>query len=243
MPYFFEDLPQTGSNRNREGYRLGRHVMHDEASKDFSARTLIGRRPRTLTSVWHKSVVEPWDQGEIGQCTAEAALGALMTEPFYREKFKFNGTGPNSDSLALYRKETRLDDRDIPTSWEPDDTGSTGLWSMKAMKAMGFIAGYRWAFSAMSVFQLLLDGPVSTGTAWYNSMFTPNYDAVISVDRSSGLAGGHQYLLVGMDIERDMLIVRNSWGVGWGHKGYAFMKFDDYYRLLADNGDAVVPVI
>lgn len=225
-------------------FPLSRHVLHDEASKDFQARTLLSsRRPPHLKSVEHKRIAPVWNQGEIGQCTAEAALGLLMTEPLHKPEFNYNGTGPDADTLALYREETRLDNRDIPGSWEPEDTGSTGLWSMKALHQRGTIRGYRWAFSLMTVLQLLQEMPVSTGTAWYPSMFEPDERGLLAVDRSVAPAGGHQYDLIGVDMETEEVIGMNSWDTTWGDNGKFRMSFADYGALLADNGDAVVPEV
>ena len=37
------------------------------------------------------------------------------------------------------------------------------------------------------------------------------------------LSGGHAVLAVGYDLDKDILIVRNSWGDKWGDKGYFYM--------------------
>jgi C1A family cysteine protease len=39
------------------------------------------------------------------------------------------------------------------------------------------------------------------------------------------LLGGHAVLLVGYDKTRQVYIARNSWGSGWGDKGYFYMPF------------------
>jgi len=39
------------------------------------------------------------------------------------------------------------------------------------------------------------------------------------------LLGGHAVLLVGYDKVRQVYIVRNSWGTGWGDRGYFYMPF------------------
>ena len=228
----FQQLEQTSGP-----YRLGRHVLHDPRSRAYDALELA--RPRPLVATHHQSVVPPWDQGQIGSCTANAALGALMTDPLHQPTWNFDET----DAQNLYREETRLDDSQIPGHWEPDDTGSTGLWSMKALKAAGFISGYRHAFRFSTVLHLLLDRPVSTGTVWYRSMFDVDKDGVIQVDPSSGVAGGHQYLVVAIDPDRKRNLIRNSWGTGWALGGYAWLNWDDQDALLADQGDAVVPVV
>jgi C1A family cysteine protease len=39
------------------------------------------------------------------------------------------------------------------------------------------------------------------------------------------ILGGHAVLIVGYDDEKQMFIVRNSWGVEWGDKGYFYMPY------------------
>ena len=40
------------------------------------------------------------------------------------------------------------------------------------------------------------------------------------------LLGGHAVLLVGYNQTKKMFIARNSWGTGWGDKGYFYMPFN-----------------
>jgi hypothetical protein len=218
-------------------YRLGRHVLHDPRSVEYDVRTIT--RPRPLVTTIHESLVEPWDQGDIGSCTANAALGCLMTKPFHNGSWAFTEV----DAQALYRAETRIDDTQIPGSWEPDDTGSTGLWSMKALKAAGYIASYRHAFAFSTVLHALLDGPVSAGLSWYQSMFDVDNNNTIKVDPRSQIVGGHQIALVGLDMQRNAVRVRNSWGTSWADGGYAWLTFDDLQDLLHDSGDITIPVV
>lgn len=232
MTVRFERLLQVAGT-----YRLGRHVLHDERSKDFDARILI--RPRPLVDTVHEGLCPPWDQGQVGSCTANAALGCLMTKPLWNGSWKFTEV----DAQELYRQETRVDDAQIPGHWEPTDTGSTGLWSMKVLRRAGYIREYRHAFRLSTVLHLLLDRPVSTGVTWYNSMFEVDNEHVIQVDPDSGVAGGHQICLVGLDATRNYVRVRNSWGTGWADGGYAWLSFEAYDHLLHEQGDAVVPVV
>merc|ERR1712113_608188 len=52
---------------------------------------------------------------------------------------------------------------------------------------------------------------------------------------SSGeyIAGGHAVCAVGYDDVREVLIVRNSWGRGWGDNGFFYMP----YRFVTDRND------
>ncbi|SHI15095.1 Cysteine protease, C1A family [Sporobacter termitidis DSM 10068] len=47
------------------------------------------------------------------------------------------------------------------------------------------------------------------------------------------LLGGHAVLIVGYDDTRKVLIVRNSWGDGWGDKGYFYLPYDYVENKLA----------
>lgn len=44
--------------------------------------------------------------------------------------------------------------------------------------------------------------------------------------RRERLLGGHAVLLVGYDMQRQVFIARNSWGSGWGDRGYFYMPFE-----------------
>lgn len=217
---------------------LGRHVLHDARSLAYDAADLVATRG-PLKTVMHQCTVEPWDQGNVGACTANAALGILVTEPFAVAGRTFT----EQDALALYAEETKLDNRQIPGSYPPDDTGSTGVWSMKALKARGFIRGYKHAFTLDTALKLLQQYPVSTGLPWFQSMFDVDADNTIKVDQASGLAGGHQIAIVGIDVDRKAVRVRNSWGTGWADGGYAWLKWSDWEALLRLHGDVVVPVV
>ena len=48
------------------------------------------------------------------------------------------------------------------------------------------------------------------------------------------ILGGHAVALVGFDDVRQVFIVRNSWGEGWGDRGYFYMP----YAFISDRDDA-----
>ncbi len=217
-------------------FPLARHVLHDDLSRDFDAATVVAGEP--IRTVMHERMCTAWDQGSTGSCTAHAALGVLMTAPFHLDGWCFG----EDDATRLYKLETRIDNRQIPGVFPPDDTGSTGLWSMKALKRMGLIKGYRWAFSIHTATQMVMRGPVSVGISWYNSMFEPD-DGALHVDPHSGVAGGHQVEVSGYDTDRAAFWVWNSWGTGWGINGGAWLSRDALAYLLQQRGDVVAPVV
>lgn len=166
-------------------------------------------------------------------------MGCLVTEPFY----KAGTTLTENDAVALYELETRIDDRQIPGHYPPEDTGSTGVWSMAALMQQGRITSFRNTNRLFDVLLLLQDGPVSIGVTWYRSMFTPDAAGQIPMLPGSGIAGGHEVCLVGCSLEHQTVTVRNSWGSGWGKAGHATLRWADLSYLLTHGGDAVQPVM
>jgi hypothetical protein len=214
----------------------GRHVLHDERSLLYDAATMVEHVTAEHT-IFHRRMAPVWDQRNVGACTAYAALGLMVTEPFARTRPQIT----DKDLIDFYSRETALDDAQIPGRYPPVDTGSTGLWSMKLLQRLGYITGYRHAFSLATVKKLLQVSPVSFGLPWYQSMFQPDGHGLITVDTRSGLAGGHQIVGSGIDFERGVVELTNSWGSGWGVGGRAYLRFEDIEFLLAQHGDCSVP--
>lgn len=219
---------------------LGRHVLHDERSRAYDAADGLAAGVTKIVTTRHQRTVPPFDQGQLGSCTANAALGLMMTEPFaslVRRSF----TEP--DCVRFYERETVLDNRQIPGSYPPDDTGSTGLWSMKTLKDWGLASGYQHAFSLTTLQKILQRFPVSVGVPWFSSMDSPDRNGVIQVVPASGIRGGHQFEVNVIDMENQWFEAVNSWGSGWGLKGTMRIPFDGMRTLLANHGDVSVPVV
>lgn len=220
--------------------RFGRHQVHDDRSRAYALTPV--RLP--TVPVMHESRAPIWDQGQIGSCTANAILGVLSAMPTLPSVLLARNVDPakwtEQDAVDLYEQETRLDDRVIPGHYPPDDTGSAGIYSCQAVKARGWIETYRHAFSLTTTLGWLGRQPVSIGIPWYESMSLPGRGAVIPVDRTSPVVGGHQVCLDGVDPHRSLVRVRNSWGTGWGDAGRAWLTYADLGYLLGRGGDAVV---
>jgi hypothetical protein len=212
----------------RTDSRLGRHQVHDPRSRGFALTSTI----LPVQTVLHTRHVPIFDQGQIGSCTANAALGVLVTGPNWRGKVY-----SETDAVELYHEETLIDDREIPGHYPPDDTGSTGLYSAKALKARGLISGYMHAFTATTALAAIASKPVTIGVPWFNSMFEPDSHGVVKVDPHSGLAGGHQVCVDGIDPAAQRVRFANSWGTSWGAKGWGWLSYADFKYLLSQGGD------
>lgn len=233
---------------HRPGQHLGRHIEHDPRSLRFAHGVL----PQSaLKPVQWTRRIPILDQGNLGSCTGNALTGVLGTDSAGR-------TAPTSvavraDSKGVftagihvldeefatlaYELNSRLDD--IRGQYPPDDTGSTGLACGKTGQALGLLTGYTHAFSMDALKSALQQGPVMAGIVWLNSMFDPASDGTIAVDRSSGVAGGHELVVSAWDGTRFRL--DNSWGTTWGDHGSGWVSEQDMAWLLAQDGDVTVP--
>lgn len=174
------------------------------------------------------------DQGSIGSCTGNAAAGWLGTDDLDQR-----GRADITEAFAvgLYSAATRLDPWD--GEYPPDDTGSDGLSVCKVLQARGLIGSYTHCFGLTDLLTALQSGPVLVGTPWYDGMFDPGPRGLVTV--SGAVVGGHEYLAVGVDVERQEVVFAQSWGDGWGEVGYFRMAYTAVARLLGEDGDATVP--
>lgn len=237
MAVHFERIPSTDP-------RLGRHIRHDDRSHAYAYPTA----GLTLTSAKHERRIPVLDQGQLGSCTGNAGIGALGTDPLYASLRESVGaqvgavvtTGVYSldeaGAVALYSAATKLDD--APGSYPPDDTGSDGLSVAKALRNAGEISGYQHTFTLTDALLALGRTPVITGVSWYEDMFNPDSDGRLRI--GGGLAGGHEFVVDEIDAEHELVWMTNSWGTSWGIGGRAYLTFDDWGRLLADQGDVTV---
>ncbi len=208
--------------------RLGRHVCHDERSRAFAMAGLTGR----LFSVQHKRHCDPFDQGDVGSCTGNAAAGALMTDPVYR-----GGEAMTEVSaVEIYKLATQLDS--IHGTYPPDDTGSSGLAAAKACKKLGYLRAYLHAFGLNQALAGLAMDPLIIGINWYDGFDAPEGTAA-ELKISGEPRGGHEVVLDGLDVENGYVHGTNSWGLDWGNLGRFVMSFGTFKRLLYEGGDAM----
>jgi len=68
------------------------------------------------------------------------------------------------------------------------------------------------------------------------------YDGMVAMPKKTRTnSGGHCQVIVGYDDNARRWIVRNSWGTGWGDKGYAYVPYD--YLDASDANDFWVPYL
>lgn len=120
------------------------------------------------------------------------------------------------------------------------ENGSTTRSGVQAFMHFGVLENNAFAFAASIdeiVVWLLNVGPVITGTNWYSAMMTPDSNGLVKI--GGYVAGGHEWMISGVDKEKRLFHCTNSWGGDWGLRGQFFISFDDYQRLFNEEGDAV----
>lgn len=207
---------------------LGRNKVHDPRSRAFAMPAKAVDR-----SSWKDKVVRVYDptpnpNQEVGCCTGVAKC-VQMNSAGNRRSGVVLGMG---EALACYTRNTELDPWD--GVWPPDDTGSSGLASAKTAQEFEWGADYYWLFGgADEVVQNVMAGKtISVGTYWYESMFYRSATGIVKVE--GDVAGGHQYVIRGYDMDSDRVMGR-CW---WGDYRDFWMSRADLDRLLRDGGDA-----
>ncbi|MBP1628336.1 MAG: family peptidase [Holophagaceae bacterium] len=228
------DLPDQRDFR----YALKRMAM--EAPKKLPARVDLSVPP----------MAAPYDQGDLGSCTANA-IGAAFQ--FEHRRQELGDIMPSR--LFIYYAE-----REMEGSIQ-SDAGAMLRDGIKVVAAQGTPPEELWPYTiakfatrpsrkaykaaldhkAISYFRLnntrqeellscLASGfPFVFGFTVYESFETPQvYEkGVLNLPRpDERMVGGHAVLAVGYDLKTKRFLVRNSYGPDWGKKGYFTMPFD-----------------
>lgn len=226
------DIQLRGGYRTSDR-RLDRIPQFDPRSRSFGAAAVLPVHRDPKTTMWVCAGV--LDQGEEGACVGFSWTHELIAEPYPTEGLT------NDNAREIYNLAKTLDD----TPGE-DYEGTAVLAGAKAVKQKGYMDEYRWALSFDEVLLALsYRGPVVFGINWYESMYEPS-NATVAI--SGNVAGGHAILGRGVNMERQAIVLHNSWGSSWGggpdlDPGDAYLSFDDLKRLLAEDGECCVPTV
>jgi len=127
---------------------------------------------------------------------------------------------------------------------EPESEEGSYVRSIaKVLQDIGRIESYAFAFSIQDIIWWLLNkGSVIVGTVWTNDMFEVDFNNVIHI--TGNTVGGHAYLLKDIKIINGItyLIIKNSWGDGWGRLGEAYISLADFEILFKYGGEAMTAV-
>lgn len=205
-------------------------VNHDPRSKDFRAIDLVppGAEPRTKS--WRRGAA--YDQGQTSQCVAYTGKGLLNTAPY--SAWAPWEVRSAYDPAVFYAGAQRRDE------WEGSDyDGTSGLGLCRYLRRHGFIQAFHWCFS-LEEYLLTLSyvGPIGLGAMWKHPMYYPDADGFVSF--SGDDAGGHEFELLGVNMEQEYVDCMNSWGSSWGVNGRFKLRFPDLGRIIDSAADGFV---
>ena len=184
-----------------------------------------------LTSKYWNDNIWWGNQGNTPQCVGYAWAHWVADGPIIH-----TGVQPPVNPTLIYQQ-AQLVDEWYGTNYD----GTSVRGGVKYLQSSGKVSNYYWAFDVQTMVNTILNiGPVVVGTNWYNNMFYPNSNGVISIGGS--LAGGHAYVINGVNTVTRQFRIKNSWGQSWGKQGHAFISFDDMTRLINENGEICLAV-
>jgi hypothetical protein len=210
---------------------LGRVYIPDARDKNFLISTVFPKQTTKLTSKYWDANVWWGNQGSTPQCVGYAWAHWIADGPITH-----SGIQPPVNPTTIYREAQKVDE------WPGERYDGTSVrGGAKYLKTSGKISSYLWAFDINTLVNTVLNvGPVVVGTNWYNGMFYPDKTGLIRI--TGRLAGGHAYVINGVDTKTQRFRIKNSWGKTWGQSGHAYISYTDMARLIRENGEICLAI-
>lgn len=194
---------------------------------------------------------EPFDQGQLSSCTGNAVSAAILYDEVI-EKGLTPQTAPVPSRLFLYYEGRAIEGaqnedqgaiiRDVVKSANTMGFPSEELWPYidnEVNIAPSKIAIDAAAQHTIKVYRALnqtkddLCGCLASGYPFvfgfqvYSNIMNVGSDGLLPPpSQGDTLEGGHAICAVGYDMNKRHFKIRNSWGIGFGDKGYFYMPFD-----------------
>ena len=205
---------------------LGRQVSVDIRDRNFLIKDKIIVSPKKITSKYW--VDNEWwgNQGNTPQCVGYAWAHWIEDGPVTH-----GGIAPIIHPTLIYKEAQKLDE------WIGENYDGTSVrGAAKYLQKNKKIGNYYWAYDVNTLINTVLNvGPVVVGTYWYLRMFYPDRNGLIRI--GGPIVGGHAYVINGVDVNKKLFRIKNSWGRRWGANGSAYISFNDMNTLIKMGGE------
>lgn len=220
-------------------FMLGHIPQFDKRSLDFSFAENI-KDVEIKKTEWKAGT--NLNQFDEGACVGFAWLAALLAEPDAPSpQPRFSHA--NELAINFYKGMQKKD-----LLYGEDYSGTSVLAGAWYVKDHGMVDKYLWCFSAEDVIKAVCStGPVVAGIRWYDSMRETREDGLINLEtmhhysRHAIVITGYDPAMKFEDGTHEVLKFRNSWGIRYGVKGDAYIKVEDFKKLL-HKAEMCVPV-
>lgn len=187
------------------------------------------------------------DQGNLGSCLSNATYAlfyilskrkiSLSRLQLYMTNRAVDSSSLTEDTGATIRGCMKAVSKYGLTNeriWPYDIFNFDKLAPSDAFRNLYKLTNFVYTFikqDSKSIKQVLVSGkPIVIGILIYSSFESTNvfnYGVIPMPDiNNEDLLGGHAVLLVGYDDKTKVFKFQNSWGVGWGDKGYGYIPYD-----------------
>ncbi len=218
-----------------EDYRLDRLQGFDARSRKFPVVRELQMAPM-ISKIW--SCDYTLDQKKEGACVGFAIAHELLSEPTRCLASQVNDKYAKEVIYWGAQKIDQFEGGAYPGA-KPVQHGTTVLAGAKTVKALGWIDRFEWSFGMTDlILGIGYKGPAVLGIAWYDSMYKPDGDSFVWPSKGE-IVGGHAILAIGVNVEEEYFILKNSWGHSWGRFGTCKIKFDELKPLMRNNGEAM----
>lgn len=180
------------------------------------------------------------DQGPDGTCVGHAWTGWENCKPlgFARQQ-------GHDYALGWYDEAVLYDP--WPENDAPDRRfGTTTQAGVEVAIHRGLAQSYVWSstLDEISAFIRSGEGPVVLGSYWYRSMFYPDARNFIPVNLPSGISGGHEWLIYGVQLYqgRPIFVCQQSWGESFADQGDMYFWPAGIQKLIDQGAEAVACV-
>lgn len=178
------------------------------------------------------------DQRNTSSCTGHALAHCLNTTYFAGTRGIRRRYLDSRAAMDLYSAATARDE--FPGQYPPNDGGSSSLGVCKAGVDLGYLSGYRHTFTLAQAISAIQVQPGIAGLPWYEGMFDTDNAGFI---RPTGrMIGGHEVTVLGVNLPARYVTILSSWGPLWGINGRAKIRWQDFDKLLHEQGDVTFPV-